>query len=108
MIIPKSFSLANRKWQVKIVDSKKYQKFLDKEYPGAVQEDTLGMSHRDTATLWINKDSHKTIEHLEHTYLHEFMHAMFTARGLQEHDEDYIDGVAALLHQYESTKRGAQ
>lgn len=98
MNIPKSFTLANRKWTVKFTKIE--------ASPGYMQ--TWGRSMSDRCLIELNEDllAKGNEELLAHTWEHELLHALFSTHGVLDHDERLIDGVSALRRQYELTKRG--
>ena len=104
-MIPRRFVLANRGYKVFIAGGEKFNAARDRlggEGP------SLGMTCSDHAEIWLHSELHKTRAHLEHTFFHELMHALLYARGIQDHDEEIVDGMAALLHQFMLTRRGEQ
>ena len=106
-MIPKTFTLINRTWLVRLVSSKQLAKYLDDDEidPTALK----GLCDQSRGRILINKDLHHSEEDLLHTYWHEFAHALLMATGLHtEHDEEQVDLIGAILHQYEQTKKGGK
>ena len=95
--IPKSFKLANRTWRVRYVEGMT-------RHDGAP---VWGHADGDTATITLNSDmcAPGREELLAHTWEHELLHALMMAHGCVDHDERFVEGVAALRRQYELTKR---
>lgn len=92
-MIPTSFKLVNRTYKVKKLGKelaeKKYgdcdkEKALIRVYPGSTKENT------------------------EHTFYHELVHALLwaTTKPKLSDNEDFVDSLAAMIHQYEQTKKG--
>jgi hypothetical protein len=107
-VIPKYFTLINRRWEVKLVSQDAMQEFLDSTDLGGSASELLGYSAPKYGVILINVDNHRTLVDIEHTYLHELAHAITFADGVNgEHDERSIDRLGAYLHQYEQTKRGS-
>lgn len=83
MNIPKKFKLGGVTWKVEEVDA-------------------LGGSFGQTE-LWDAKIT--IVGHLKpdvkaQTFLHELIHAVLFSMGKRNHDEELVDGMATLLHQY--------
>ena len=85
MNTPKSFQLAGIKWKVL-------------ENPHLVN---MGECHSQRGIIYLKPDSNYTPAVREQTYYHELVHAiLFTMGDSGPHDEKFVDGFAALLHQY--------
>lgn len=107
-MIPRTFTLVNKRWLVRIVTTKQLQTHIDKT-PVDGEEDLakhmLGLCDPTVNRLFLNKDLHTEEADLEHTFWHEFVHALKYANGERTHDEEEVDRIAGFLHQYEITKR---
>ena len=94
-MIPKSFTLVNRRWMVEE---------LDKETAEA------GSMHGDcnSEKALIRVEYNDNIEFREHTFYHELAHALLEAssRPSLSKKEKFVDSLAAVLHQYMKTKKG--
>jgi hypothetical protein len=108
-VIPKTFTLVNREWMVRLVTSKQLQRHLDK-HPCHGEEDVaknlMGLCDRSAGRIFINKDLHHSDHEVQATYWHEFVHAMKYANGEDDHDEAEVDRIAGYLHQYHLTLEG--
>jgi hypothetical protein len=95
MIIPKRFKMGAVDFKVKMLNK------VD-------AEDSLGLSDNDEA--WIKLKRGLNRQRLEHTMCHELMHCLFWAAGRDDlgEDEQLVDVMGALLHQYLETQRGEQ
>lgn len=114
-MIPRAFKLVNKSWMVRIVTSKQLQKHLDHHWNDVcAPEERIDAKHMKglcdpgVSRIFINKDLHRTEEDLRHTYFHELFHAILFADGQSGHDEEFVDRVGGLLHQYEETKKWRQ
>jgi hypothetical protein len=99
-VIPKSFQLAGRTWKVNFIPPQKafWPNKDDLGYTDNVKGELYIVAHPE-----VSRDMH----HL--TFLHELCHAIWFMRGYgydDKHDEQEIESVAVMLHQYEKTKRG--
>ena len=105
-MIPKSFTLVNRKWVVRQVTEKQLQAHLDKHWNQDIDpEDRMsakgikGLCDPDVRRIFINKSAHFTQEDMSHTYWHEFTHAILYANGESGHCEEWVDRIGGFLHQ---------
>lgn len=113
-MIPKTFTLVNRKWKVRTVTCSELQKELDrfwndpdnKDREPVDASDCKGLCDQGEAIIYLNTDRHHVREDLEHTFLHELIHALFYANGLHGHDESFVDRMGGFLHQYLQTQKG--
>lgn len=88
MNIPKTFNLAGIKWKIQ-------------ENPHLVN---MGECHSQRGIIYLKPDSNYDPAVREQTYYHELVHAiLFTMGDSGPHDEKFVDGFAALLHQYVNT-----
>ena len=109
MSVPKSFQLINRRWKVKVVDTTYLLNWrLSKGEKEEDIEAVKGLCHHASATIFINKDEHTEPDDVQHTFWHEFAHALLYAQGCYSHDETVVDLQGALLAQYFQTVRGEQ
>jgi len=103
-MIPDTFTLANRKWKVLWVP--------DHQITCELRRDGWGMCRPDSAEIWLNeKLLTRQFKDLRYqTFMHEMMHAvLFTmgyAIGDPPHEEALVEGMSALLAQFEITKKG--
>lgn len=99
-MIPRSFKLANRTWRVR------YETDLR---GGPDKEACWGTSNAVEAVIRLDKSLLEPgmEEYLLSTWEHELLHALLSAHGIRDHDEVFVDGIAALRRQYEQTKRFA-
>lgn len=112
-MIPREFKLVNKSWKVRIVTTKQLQRHCDTHWnadcdPGERLEakSLKGLCEPSIGRIFLNKDAHKTEEDLLHTYFHELYHALLFGDGQSGHNEEVVDRMGALLHQYMTTKRG--
>jgi len=101
-VIPKSFQLGGRRWKVKVISPEKAF------WPN---KDDLGYTDNGAGEIFIVQ--HPGISDDMHllTYFHELCHAIWFMRGYgydEKHNEQEIESVAVMLHQYDKTKRGEQ
>jgi len=82
MRLPKSFELMGSRWTVEEVS----------------QLSSLGECHRDILTIKIRKELKPAVK--ETTFYHELFHAMLFTVGLTDHNEEKVDLMGALLHQF--------
>lgn len=88
MIIPKTFQLAGIKWKVR-------------ENAHLVN---MGECHSQRGIIYLKPDPNYSESVREQSYYHELVHAiLFTMGDSGPHDEKFVDGFAALLHQYVNT-----
>lgn len=94
MNIPESFRLANRKWTVRRTSK--------------LPKGVYGQTDPDTSEILLNSRIRRPAL-LEHTFLHELCHAiaMTLAWSKLNANEDKIDALAGMLHQYMKTQRGS-
>ena len=107
MMIPTEFTLVNRRWQVKLLNTEEMQIDVDENDISRKRikvRDIKGLTSMDAAIIWINTDRHKHPTDLIHTYYHELVHAVLFAMGETDHDEGKVDLMGGLLHQYVQTK----
>ena len=110
-MIPKTFTLVNKRWMVRIVTSKQLQRHLDSHFgddPHPMEaKDLKGLCDPGANRIFVNKDLHSTEEDLQHTFWHEFVHALWFAEGLSsdEHDEQQVDRIGGILHQFDRTRK---
>jgi hypothetical protein len=101
--IPKSFTLANRKWKVRFVPVEDIQARVNLR-DGEVVD---GCCDPRYAVILLSAELLKgPEEYLYHTFEHEVHHALFFALGLEDHDERIVEGLAGLRRQFEITRRG--
>lgn len=97
--ILKGFTLVNRRWAVKIV-SAKTMKARAKGSIGGRKGKLFGLCDPDRATIYLTTDGVETQAFLEHTFWHEYVHAIYYAEGMiDEHDEIKVERLAGFLHQ---------
>lgn len=84
MIIPKRFKIGGVTWTVKEVEV----------IPGGC----FGQTELWNAEISITKSLKQDTK--EQTYIHELLHALMFSMGKRNHDEEFVDGLATLLHQY--------
>ena len=85
MVVPKSFQLAGVKWKVQ-------------ENPHLIN---MGECHSQRGLIYLKPDPNYSPPVLEQAFCHELVHAiLFTMGDSGPHDEKFVDGFAALLHQY--------
>jgi hypothetical protein len=91
MIIPKTFKLANRTYNVRLADS-------------PIPCD--GYTVFDDAQITLSQGMSRPLA--EHTYLHEVVHCITNAMGRQDlnEDEGFVDAFSGLLHQILITQKG--
>lgn len=113
-MIPKTFTLVNRKWKVILTDNNGLQAHLDRHWNHDQQENRIegheckGFCDQGEAAIYINIEKHGHRDDLEHTYHHELIHALLYANGLNGHDEAMVDRLGGFLHQVHQTKKGEQ
>lgn len=95
MVIPKKFKIVNRTYKVKP---------MSKE----VVEGSKLLGDTCFKDALIRLDMDQPEECLEHTFLHELVHALLqvSTRPKLTHDEKLVDSIAGALHQYLQTKKG--
>lgn len=106
MEIPKSFTLANRTWTVSVLSPKKFEK----KFPG--RPNLVGHTDVATTEIVLLKEVGTRADYIYHIYWHEVFHALMIMHGdgsIKEHNntEVFVDGMSALLIQYEQTKKGS-
>ena len=94
-MIPKSFTLINRAYSVG-------------SYVKGHADELKRNGDCDKETAKIRLDNSVDKECLEHTFYHELVHALLWAstKPKLSTNEDFVDSLGALLHQYEQTKKG--
>ena len=101
--IPKSFRLVNKQYKVRQLTGKQLQAWMDKFLgPGRMPPGDgapKGLCDEERGILFLNLDEHVSQADLEHTFLHELVHALLFADGLREHDEATVDRLAGFIHQ---------
>ena len=92
-MIPKSFSLVNRSYKTAAM-------------PEEIAEKHHGDCDRSQAVIRLAAG--KSLENTQHTFFHELAHALLWAstKPKLSENEDFVDSLGALLHQYEQTKKG--
>lgn len=93
--VPLEFKLLNRSYSVEHMSEELHR--------GA---EAYGMHWQDKARIEVYVGGPD--EHCEHTFYHELFHALFEAAGKPDlsKDEELVDVLGGLLHQYMTTKRG--
>ena len=93
-MIPKSFTLVNRTYRVEK---------MHKDVADAGEQH--GDIDRTTAKVRIKFDNP---DNAEHTFYHELAHAIFwnSTKPKLSKDENLVDSVGALLHQFMQTRKG--
>jgi len=99
-MIPRSFKLAGRRWQVRRVTRKGMNRLTRKL--GATLAD--GLCDPNKARIYLPLDLKGEL--LEIGFEHELEHAIRFTRGETDHDEIAVDGVAHLRHQFHKSSRG--
>lgn len=89
--IPKFFTLANHRWEVR--------------YGEDLPEDCDGECRHNKTEIVIRPGLSRQME--EHTFLHEFVHAVCFTLGWEKlnSDEGKVDALAGMFHQFLQTKR---
>lgn len=95
--IPSSFTLVNRQYNVEEMDPDVSD--MSKAH---------GCHSRNKARILVELSGDLEEDFYQHTFLHELFHAMFEAAGKDDlsEDEDLVDLMAALLHQFLQTSSG--
>ena len=112
-MIPKTFKIVNKDWMVRVVTTKQMQAHLDKHWNAECDDpsdlmfakDMLGFCDPGSSRIFINKDKHRSVEDMEHTYYHELVHALLFADGHSDHDEMFVDRIGGYLHQVARTQK---
>lgn len=86
-MIPATFDLAGTTWVVRL------------ETPP--DPTTLGQTVRDQATIYVNPAYPLAIQ--QSTFFHELVHAILYTTGKDAHDEEKVDLLGALFHQFVKT-----
>lgn len=96
MRLPTSFQLINRKFSVEAMDA-----------DVANIAEVKGTCNSGEGRILVNLDNDNR-EDVEHTFYHELFHALFDSAGRPDlsKDEDLVDLMGALLHQYLQTEKG--
>ncbi len=90
MKVPRQFQLAGIKWTVR-------------ENNHLIN---MGECHSQRGIIYLKPDPNYNEVVREQTFCHELVHAiLFTMGDAGPHDEKFVDGFAALLHQYMNTAR---
>lgn len=94
-MIPKSFKLVNRTYQVK-------------PYPDGLSEELKRLGDCDRNAGCIRLDTRENTENLEHTFYHELAHALLftTTKPKLSENEDFVDSLGAAMHQFMQTRKG--
>lgn len=94
-MIPKTFRLTNRKYTVERMSPE-------------ISEELKKHGDCDRVTGVIRLEKTNCLESLEHTFFHELVHAMLwgTTKPELSDKEDFVDSLAAQLHQYMQTHKG--
>lgn len=95
MRIPTSFKLINRTYKIRP---------MREDVSNASK--AIGHCHYDNADIEVKLDGKQEL--IEHTFYHELTHALLHASTKPKlaKDEKFVDHLAALIHQYEQTKKG--
>lgn len=107
-MIPTEFTLVNRRWQVKQLNSEDMQIDVDEHDVSRKRtkvKDVKGLTSMDAAIIWINTDRHRHPADFAHTYYHELVHAILFSTGDMDHDEVKVDLMGGLLQQYMQTSK---
>jgi hypothetical protein len=83
MNIPKKFKLGGVTWKVTEVDA---------------LSGNFGQCRQWDAEIDIVRSLKQDVK--EQTFCHELVHAMMFSMGKNNHDEEFVDGLALFLHQY--------
>ena len=90
MKIPSTFQLAGVTWTVE-------------RNPHLIN---MGECHSQRGIIYLKPDPNYSQPVKEQSYCHELVHAiLFTMGDSGPHDEKFVDGFAALLHQYMNTAK---
>lgn len=94
-MIPKAFQLVNRTYKVQ-------------KMPPEIAKSLNRMGDCSRVEAVIRLDNEQPKESLEHTFYHELAHALLDAstKPKLSHNEDFVDSLGALLHQFTQTKKG--
>ena len=97
MKLPTEFRLVNRKWSVEEMTKEVAE-------AGEVHGDCC----KENATIRIYLDDNFPDEMHEHSFRHEVIHAFLynTTQPELSKDEEFVDSLAAVWHQYDQTKKG--
>ena len=92
-MIPKKFTLVNCTYKVESL-------------PDELESDRLGDCNRTQARVRLAKGLPRQSK--EHTFYHELAHALLDAstKPKLSKNEDFVDSLGALLHQYMQTQKG--
>jgi len=85
--LPTKFTLAGSEYQV--------------DYKADIEP--CGTTWRDRYLVQIKASLEQRAK--ETTFCHELVHCILFAMGKQQHDEEFVDGFANLLHQYMKTQK---
>lgn len=95
--LPERFSLMNRDYRVRLASDKEQRTMIEGDDPA------YGIIDYENAEIVLRRQKNR--DHFEHTYFHEFAHALYMAIGRPDlaEDEKLVDATGAALHQYEKT-----
>ncbi len=95
MMIPKSFKLLNRTYNVQ---------YMNKDFAEANK--SSGDCSEEEARIRISEGLNKELK--EHTFYHELVHALLavSTKPKMSEKEAFVDSLGAALHQYRQTKKG--
>lgn len=86
--IPKKFTLGAVNWTVEEVDS---------------LVNAMGATFLAESKVQILKGLKQDVK--EQTFYHELVHCILYALGKMQHDEEFVDSFAVMLHQYMKTHK---
>lgn len=98
--IPREFQLAGKVWTVEEVAPEVLAKYADED------ETIFGVCLFYESRILIQHGL--SPQEKAHTFLHELMHAMLSTLGWRKlnEDEDRVDALAGVLHQFLKSKKG--
>lgn len=96
MRIPKQFQLLNRWYSVET-----FVPGCDPDDPEGKNDPPKGLTTIDRRKIYLNPAANADREDLEHTFLHELVHAILNGMGETRlsDSEKFVDVFAAMLHQ---------
>jgi len=102
--IPKTFKQGANKWKVVYAT----EAVAKKKYSGdpSCLDDACGLCSSKDHTIYLIKREGDTPDTIRQTFIHEALHAAMDTIGLEDHDEQLIEGVSQMLFQMLSTCRG--